>query len=226
MGKYTEYYRKWSEENKEKFIEYGKRYRKDNSKKISLLGKEYREKNKEKLSDQKKEYYKKNKAEILIKRKKQYRDKYGLDGYLRLLPKENAKRRNPAYHSWLAMMHRTLNPKCAQFKDYGGRGISVCERWKKFENFFEDMGNRPDKKTLGRIDNDKDYEPGNCRWENMKQQQRNKRSNRILEVDGEKHCVAEWAEIKGIHFNLIHTRLGRGWSVDRAVNTKKQRNDK
>lgn len=81
------------------------------------------------------------------------------------------------YYSWAAMKARCQNPNNSRFHYYGGRGIRVCERWQSFANFFEDMGRRPEGQTLGRIDNDGHYEPGNCRWETAAQQVRNVRRN-------------------------------------------------
>jgi hypothetical protein len=79
------------------------------------------------------------------------------------------------HKSWTAMLQRCNNPKNTSFKDYGGRGIKVCERWSDFENFLQDMGERPKNKTLDRINVNGDYEPNNCRWATLSEQQRNRR---------------------------------------------------
>lgn len=87
-------------------------------------------------------------------------------------------RRTPEYRSWRGMMQRCYDQHCRAYKWYGARGISVCARWHRFEAFLEDMGSRPDGLTLDRIDNDGNYEPGNCRWVTMKEQLRNRRPRR------------------------------------------------
>lgn len=124
-----------------------------------------------------------------------------------------------AYTAWSSMKNRCYNKKCENFKHYGGRGISVCSRWKNsFALFMSDMGNPPSEKhSIGRIDNNKNYEPGNCRWETQKEQTRNQRANVIIEAFGKTQCVAAWAEELGIRPQTIYCRISRGWTGERLL---------
>lgn len=115
------------------------------------------------------------------------------------------------------MRDRCLNPKRHNFKFYGGRGITICERWLEFANFLADMGERPDGLQLDRIDNDGHYEPGNCRWVTKQHNARNRSSNRLLTIDGETKTVTEWALLKGLPPDRVRGRLSRGDSPERAL---------
>ena len=124
------------------------------------------------------------------------------------------------HRTWQAMRQRCMNPENPKFKDYGGRGINVCRRWESFENFLADMGTCPSRGSqIDRINNNRGYEPKNCRWVSCKQNNRNRRDNRILEFNGEKRCLAEWAEVAGLKVGTLWMRLNNGWSVERAVAT-------
>jgi hypothetical protein len=120
------------------------------------------------------------------------------------------------------MLARCENPKTRDFANYGGRGIRVCAEWHGFEAFFSDMGARPPKHSIERIDNEGDYEPGNCRWATKTEQSRNKRNNRWLDYKGERRLLVDWAKVLGFDnfgIQLLSNRLRRGWSVERAFST-------
>jgi hypothetical protein len=121
------------------------------------------------------------------------------------------------YKVWCGMLERCENPNANGFHNYGGRGIAVCERWHTFANFYNDMGDRPHGKSLDRIDNDGDYEPGNVRWADKRAQGRNRRTNRILTINEVSKCIVEWAESEHISSLLIWQRLTRGWSEEESV---------
>ncbi len=124
--------------------------------------------------------------------------------------------RTAIYERWLDMTRRCNNPSAHNYKHYGARGIKVCKRWKKFENFLRDMGLPPSSRhSIDRINNDGDYEPENCRWATQKQQTRNTRKNVFLVWNGERRCVAEWAEILKINPRTIYSRIRYGFPVAR-----------
>ena len=118
---------------------------------------------------------------------------------------------------WAAMKQRCLNPSDRSYFRYGGRGIGICQSWMQFANFLRDMGERPAGMTLERIDNNRGYGPANCRWATRFEQMRNMRRNRILEIDGRRLCLTEWAEEFGIDRKIVDSRLRPGWDVLRAL---------
>lgn len=124
------------------------------------------------------------------------------------------------------MKERCFSPKCKDYKDYGGRGITICERWLDFENFYVDMGDKPKGLSIGRIDNNDNYCPENCRWETSVQQARNKTSNVIIEYNGYKKPLIEWCEILGLSYKTIYRRLTRGWSIEKAFTYEIQKDRK
>jgi hypothetical protein len=110
------------------------------------------------------------------------------------------------------MRARCRNERHRQFKNYGGRGITICERWNEFENFLEDMGSRPSAQhQLERIDNDGNYEPSNCRWATRVEQANNKRTNRFVTIANRTLQLTEWARAAGINKGTLHRRLSRNW---------------
>lgn len=127
--------------------------------------------------------------------------------------------KTPEFKAWCQMRARCSNPNNPAYKDYGGRGIRVCERWERsFTSFLEDMGPRPSPRhSIDRSCNDKGYEPGNCRWATHAEQSRNKRNNRWVNLNGRTVCIADWAAAHGVRPALIYQRLGRGWPLQRAL---------
>ena len=107
---------------------------------------------------------------------------------------------SPEYKTWAGMARRCHNPNDISYKRYGARGIKVCARWKgSFVAFFKDMGPKPTPKhSIDRIDNDGNYEPGNCRWATPKEQVRNKKNSILLTMDGYTATIAEWSEKTGL----------------------------
>lgn len=125
------------------------------------------------------------------------------------------------YPVWNMMMQRCYNSANKNYKDYGGRGILVCARWREFPNFYVDMGSRPSSKhSIDRIDVEGNYEPSNCRWASATVQVRNRRDTKYLTVGGVKKPLAEWAEDRGMKASTLRQRVYvYGWSEERAVLT-------
>jgi len=126
------------------------------------------------------------------------------------------------YRIWQCMLTRCYNPDRANWQDYGGRGIKVCDRWREsFENFYADMGEPPTPKhTLDRYpDNGGDYGPNNCRWATMSQQARNRRSTRMIEYQGRTMAISDWADEYGIKLACLTGRLNNGWDIEKALTT-------
>ena len=133
------------------------------------------------------------------------------------------KRKQPSVERriWYGMRKRCLNPNCKCFKNYGGRGISICERWYlSFDDFLTDVGLRPSPQySVDRIDNMRGYEPGNVRWATRTQQGRNKRNNVVIEAFGKRMLLFDWARETGIGYRTILSRLQRGCTGEDAVST-------
>lgn len=116
------------------------------------------------------------------------------------------------YRAWVHIKQRCYNPEVKQFKNYGGRGIKVCDRWlESFYNFLTDMGAKPsDKHSLDRYpNNDGNYEPGNCRWATDEQQAHNKRNNVRIEFNGESMVLTEWARFFGVTHSSLRLQLNK-----------------
>lgn len=128
------------------------------------------------------------------------------------------RNRSKTYNSWAGMIQRGFNPNSKRFKDYGGRGISVCNRWRNsFAAFLADMGERPDGTTLDRYPNkDGNYEPGNCRWATPKEQQNNTRNNWIIEFNGISKTIHEWATSTGIKASTLRRRITSNWPLEQV----------
>lgn len=114
------------------------------------------------------------------------------------------------------MRSRCRNHDDVHYQEYGGRGITVCDRWQSFEAFLADMGERPAGMTLDRIDNDGNYEPGNCRWASAKDQARNRRDNRIIEFRGRTQSLATWCDELHLDYHVVHYRLKKNYPLEIA----------
>ena len=135
---------------------------------------------------------------------------------------------SPEYMAWAGMWARCTYPSMRSYKNYGGRGISVCARWKDPALFLADMGPRPSAKhSLDRKNNDGNYTPKNCRWATAEEQQSNTRANHNLTIEGRTQTVSQWARERGLAWSLVFQRLGNGWSPERALepSTKETRPD-
>jgi len=128
--------------------------------------------------------------------------------------------RTPEYVAWNNMKDRCFNSNHKRYSDWGGRGITVCDRWLNFENFIADMGSRPaPKHSIDRIDNNGNYCPDNCRWATKAEQDNNRRSNRFITIDDDTLTIAQWENKMGFNKNVIQNRLNMGWSEYDAVMT-------
>jgi len=117
--------------------------------------------------------------------------------------------RTSTYEIWAGMRQRCMDTNDASYKNYGGRGIIICERWNKFENFLADMGEKPKGLTIERRNNNGNYSPENCFYATSKEQNRNKRSNRIIKYDGKEQCISAWAEELDVSHQTLSYRLNK-----------------
>ena len=124
----------------------------------------------------------------------------------------------PTYRTWHSMVSRCTSKSHSAYYKYGARGITVCERWLRFEHFLADMGERPIGTTIDRIDGTKGYELANCRWATPKQQANNVSSNLVIEANGKRQTASAWSRDTGIPMYQLHRRIKAGWSQERTVN--------
>lgn len=131
----------------------------------------------------------------------------------------HGKSKTSTHQIWKDIRRRCTNPNREDYKHYGGRGISICKRWNDFNNFLADMGERPEGLTLERIDNNGNYEPGNCKWATRKEQANNRRwdeRNVWIEYQGRKMILAHWSRELGIDRTTLTYRLKR-WPLEKAM---------
>lgn len=125
------------------------------------------------------------------------------------------------YDVWMNMKSRCLNPGNSSYDNYGGRGVSICNRWLKFENFYSDMGDPPLSHEIERINNNGNYEPSNCRWSTKQEQCENRRSNRTFCYRGEEKTISQLSRDSGINYFTLRARLVKlKWDIDRAMTQK------
>lgn len=132
---------------------------------------------------------------------------------------ESGNNATPEYISWKSMVARCSRKSHPHFKYWGGRGIKVCRRWIKYENFIRDMGRKPSPShTIDRIDNNKSYSPKNCRWATHLEQSENRRNNHWITLNGDKKTITAWAKETGIDFRtLYHRVVYRRWPIEKAL---------
>lgn len=116
-------------------------------------------------------------------------------------------KKTPEYFTWEDMKSRCCNPKDVNYHSYGGRGVSIDDRWLQFENFLSDMGCRPKGATIERIDNNQGYSPDNCRWATAHEQARNRRTNRLIIAFGKTMCFKDAAQMYGLSMGCLAARL-------------------
>lgn len=119
------------------------------------------------------------------------------------------------------MLTRCTNPNVPIYKYYGGRGITVCERWEKFENFLVDMGEPPPGLTIDRLDNDKGYFKDNCAWRTPLEQGNNRRNTVKVTFNGLTMTLREWSEHLGVSYEMVKARYWNGWSAERMLTEPK-----
>lgn len=144
---------------------------------------------------------------------------------VKLKPPVAVRSKTPGYQAWVGMRNRCHNPKQLSYQNYGARGIEVCDRWiESFENFIEDMGCPGEGQSLGRIDNEGNYCPENCRWEDAVTQASNKRNTRNITAFGKTQTAAKWGRETGLKSSTIVKRIDVwGYSPEEAVTIPSRR---
>jgi hypothetical protein len=137
------------------------------------------------------------------------------------IPEKHGEWASAEYSVWGGMKSRCSNPNNPHFKNYGGRGIKVCQEWdSSYVAFLAHVGRRPsDKHTIDRIDNDKGYEPGNVRWATRREQVLNRRNSVLLTFQGQTKCLADWALQLGFPITTLRSRIKNRWSVEELLST-------
>lgn len=121
---------------------------------------------------------------------------------------------SPTLSTWRSMLSRCNIKTSTSYKNYGLKGVKICKRWLEFNNFFQDMGERPSiKHTIDRIDNSKGYSKENCRWATKSEQAINRKTTRFYTIDGETKCLKEWAKFYNIKYLIVFKRMARGWDL-------------
>lgn len=160
-------------------------------------------------------------ATVMGKHKKHWVRKTGVENH----SYKHGQCRAQIYHIWGGMIDRCYNPISPYYHHYGGRGIKVCDSWRDFNNFYADMGDVPEKGlSLDRIDTNGIYEPSNCRWANVVQQNRNRRNNTRLSCFGVTKCLEEWAIELGIDSRTLSWRKCQGWPDEKILTTPLRKN--
>lgn len=142
-----------------------------------------------------------------------------------LLATKHGHYKTGTYHSYRAMLSRCYDPRNLAYPKYGAKGITVCQRWMdSFDNFLADMGERPEGTTLDRFPKTKwNYEPSNCRWATIEEQNRNRGDfNIFIEFQGRSLHIIEWSKETGLPINTLRKRLRNKWSIDRMLTTPKR----
>jgi len=121
------------------------------------------------------------------------------------------------YKIWSNMIHRCENPNNRYYYNYGDRGITVCDEWHTFENFLNDMGEKPKGLTLDRMDNDGNYCKDNCEWTTMRSQSNNTRRNVYIEFDGKRQTIAQWARELNIGYDRLYGNIRRGKTIEQIL---------